>query len=154
MWNKCVLLLFLTSWHVCLGSVTNSRCSCFPGHGASPSLPLKVWERNGDRTERGNLGAWELGALWLQREEKLILWTAAVLCQESTWIALATVTGRAEIWKAFLRSRRMRRLKIMIKFKKEMMKVQSELTVTWFVYQRAQSSHFRGYRNILHFEPG
>lgn len=44
-------------------------------------------------------------------------------------------------------------LKITIKFKKEITKVQSKPIVTWFVYQRAQSSYFREYKHILHFEP-
>jgi len=47
----------------------------------------------------------------------------------------------------------MGRLKIMVKVKKEMEKVQSKATVTWLVYQRVQTSPFRGYKNILRFEP-
>lgn len=46
----------------------------------------------------------------------------------------------------------MGRLK-MIEFKREIMKVQSNLTVAWFVCQRAQSSHSRAQKHVLHFEP-
>lgn len=47
----------------------------------------------------------------------------------------------------------MGRLKRMIKFLKGIMKVQSNSAEAWFVYQEAESSHFRGHEHILHVEP-
>lgn len=47
---------------------------------------------------------------------------------------------------------RMGRLILMIKFKEEVVTLQSKLTVTWFVYRRAQSCHFRGCKSTACLE--
>lgn len=46
----------------------------------------------------------------------------------------------------------MGRLILMIKFKEEVVTLQSKLTVTWFVYRRAQSCHFRGCKSTACLE--
>lgn len=94
------------------------------------------------KRQKGELG--KLLGTWLLREVNLFLWSAAVLQQGGTRVALDTVTGMSCELKNFPEVKESGKSEYNDLVQEGNYESAVETNITWFVYQRAQSCHFRG----------